>query len=197
MVRTDELMSSPAVAVSPEMSIKQAAAVLVANDVTAAPVLDGAGDLVGIVSEADLLVHETPHDPRAHLRLLPDDPVPPPRRVSDVMSTDVTTVSEGADASDAVAIMLDLRVKSVPVLAGGRVVGVISQRDLLRALARDDAEIRGDVEERLRQNVEEPESYRVTVREGLVTVTGHNQRGATALVRTVPGVIRVMWRDAR
>lgn len=197
-MRADELMSSPPVVVTPEMSVKEAASVLVASNITAAPVLDPSGTLVGIVSEADLLVHETPRDPRAHLRPLPDDPVPPPQRVADVMTTDVITVPQGADAADAVALMLERGIKSIPVVSGHRVVGMVSQRDLLRALARDDRAIQSDVEGRLAQNVEEPERYRVDVQGGIVSVCGPstNVGGATALVRTVPGVIRVVWHDA-
>lgn len=195
-MRADELMSSPVLTVTPEMSVKAAAAVLVDGKVTAAPVLGGAGELVGIVSESDLLAHGTPQDPRAHIRLLPDDPVPLPHAVRDVMTADVITVPERADAADAVTVMLERRVKSLPVLRDGRVVGMVSQRDLLRALARSDDEIWADVQQRLHDHLDAPEGFRVDVREGVVTISGTNtsRSAAVALVRTVPGVLRAVWR---
>jgi CBS domain-containing protein len=196
-VRADELMSSPVVTVTPEMSVKAAAGVLLDGNVIAAPVLDDVGALVGIVSETDLLAHRTPHDPRAHLRLLPDDPVPPPHAVRDVMTTNVITTPEHADAADTVTVMLERRVKSLPVLRDGRVVGMVSQRDLLRALARSDDDISTDVQHRLTEHLDAPAGYRVAVREGMVSVCGPNpeRSAAVALVRTVPGVVRVIWRD--
>ncbi len=75
-MRAIELMSTPVVTVVTDATTKQAAKMLVDNDITAAPVVDDNGRLVGIVSEADLIRGQIQPDARAHL---PASPSGPPR----------------------------------------------------------------------------------------------------------------------
>jgi CBS domain-containing protein len=101
-----------------------AAGVLVAHGFTAAPVVDEEQRVVGIVTEADLV-----RGPK------------PPRQacVGAVMSADPVTTAPDADLADLVTMMLDTGIRSVPVVADGRLVGVVTQRDVLRAVAYDGA----------------------------------------------------------
>jgi predicted transcriptional regulator len=82
-VRVREVMSSPVVTVPLDMPLKEVAKVLVTRGISAVPVVDR-GELVGILSEADLVPLELAPDPRAHLAPLPEAsqtaPGPPPRR---------------------------------------------------------------------------------------------------------------------
>lgn len=98
-MRAVEVMSTPVKTVSAGLTTKQAAKMLVENGITAAPVVDEIGRLVGIVSEADLLRREIQPDPRAHLTQLTDLAVPVRRRVAEVMTRDVICVPTSADAA--------------------------------------------------------------------------------------------------
>ncbi|MEV5408750.1 CBS domain-containing protein [Thermopolyspora sp. NPDC052614] len=194
-----EVMTSPAITVSPDDAVRRAIRILHENDITAAPVVDAAGALVGVVSEMDLLRGEFEPDPRA--TALPPRPVvsSPPRLVADVMTRDVVTVTETTDAAVLVELMVDKRIKSVPVLRGDRVVGVVSRRDLLGMLARPDEELRADVLALLEEHFPGGTAWRVTVADGVVELAGHagpDRDGiAELLARTVPGVVRVRHVD--
>ena len=74
------------------------------------------GELVGIVSEADLVPLELAPDPRAHLAPPADPPVDPPRVAAEVMTRAVVALHEDADAAEAGRLLLDRGIKSVPVV---------------------------------------------------------------------------------
>ena len=159
------------------------------------PVVDDDGDVIGIVSEVDLLRGRVPHDPRAHM-LPQHDRGDPPRTVREVMSDAVVCLSENADAADLAQVLVDNRIRAVPILRGGDLVGVVSRRDVLRTLLRDDAAILADVSERLAAFAGQPDRWAVKVVEGVVTVRGEfsSKRDSdvvTNLATTVPGVVRV------
>jgi CBS domain-containing protein len=104
---------------------------------------------------------------------------------------------EGADAAEAGRLMLERRIKSIPVVQGRRVVGIVARRDLLKVLARGDEEIAGDLRTLLEEELGPPSPYRVTVCDGVVELTGPPdptvRRLATLLVRGVPGVVEVRF----
>jgi len=146
-MRVREVMSSPAVTVAPGAAVKQAAAILDERGFTCLPVVDGDGKLAGAVSEADLLMNRFPPDPRVPVLERPEREVG--ATVSDVMSADVLTAEPDDEVSD---LLIELRAaghRSVPVVDAGAVVGVVTYRDLVHALARDDALIAVDVQRRL------------------------------------------------
>jgi CBS domain-containing protein len=186
-----QIMTSPVVTVRPETTVRDAATLLLEHRITAAPVLDAEGELVGIVSEGDLVVDRFGHDPRSQLRPVEDEP-PGPRTVGDVMTTTVIALGPSADAADMAQTMLDSDIRSIPIVEGATVVGIVSRRDLLRTLIRDDDAIRADVLSRLTLYRAAGEAYDVDVDEGAVTIytdAGEEQRhAALALARTVPGV---------
>ena len=189
-----EIMTAPVVTVPPDTAVSAAAGVLLRHDITAAPVVDEAGRLVGIVSELDLVKREVEPDPRAHLRRIALAEPPPPRVVADVMTREVLALPVTADVGDVVALMVDERVKSVPLVDGERVVGIVSRRDVLRMLVRDDDAIRLEVERRVAE-VAGGHARLVEVAEGIVTVSGtgdaEDDMIAALAARTVPGVVRV------
>jgi CBS domain-containing protein len=193
-VRVREIMSSPVVTVPPGMPVKEVAKVLVTQGISAVPVVDD-GALVGILSEADLVPLELVPDPRAHLAPLPEASPTASRIASEAMTRAVIALPEEADVADAGRLMLERRIKSIPVLRGRRVVGVVARRDLLEVLARSDEEIARDVEALLATELGSPCPYRVTVRDGVVDLTGPpdpvDRRLATLLTRGVPGVLQV------
>jgi CBS domain-containing protein len=193
-VRVREVMSSPVITVPPGMALKEVARVLVARGISAVPVVDD-DELVGILSEADLIPLELAPDPRAHLARLPDASQTPSRVASEAMTRDVVALPEDADVADAGRLMLERRIKSIPVVRGRRVVGMVARRDLLEVLARSDEEITRDLEALLAAELGAPSPYRVTVRDGVVGLTGPpdpvDRQLATLLARGVPGVLEV------
>jgi CBS domain-containing protein len=134
-------MTSPAVTVAASASIKAAARLLRDRNVAAAPVVDEAGALVGIVSEIDLLRGTLAPDPVAHLLPVPVDGDALPELVADVMTREVLVLLPHDDLHDAARAMRASGVRSLPVVDGSTVVGVVSRADLLRVLAREDDEI--------------------------------------------------------
>jgi CBS domain-containing protein len=193
-VFVSDVMTSPVVTVSADTSIKDAARLLRDRDVAAAPVVDGTGALVGIVSEIDLLRGTLAPDPVAHLLPVEGDAATPPRRVSDVMTRDVQVLLPHSDLYDAARTMRASGIRSLPVVDGRQVVGVVSRSDLLHVLARDDEDVVRHVDAALAAELGPHHDVRVTVAGGLVTVVSGaaDDLAAAALVAArVPGVIRV------
>src|SRR6476660_1193439 len=146
-MRVREVMSSPAVVVAPETSVKHAAAILDERGFTCLPIVDGDGKLAGAVSEADLLMNRFPPDPRIPVLERPEREVG--ATVADVMSADLLTATPEDEVSVLLAELRAARHRSVPVVEEGAVVGVVTYRDLGHALARDDALIAADVRRRM------------------------------------------------
>jgi CBS domain-containing protein len=200
-MRAKDAMTSPAITVAPEAHCKDAAALLVRHRISALPVVDADGSLVGLVSEADLLTLETTPDPRSQATPLHARTVPLPRRVRDVMSTDVYTVEEDTDLGMVAQRMLEERVKRFPVLRDGRVAGIISRHDLVRVLARSDEDIEAGVRRGLADEIGRLSGVGVQVHDGVVELTGDGDpetlRLAEILARSVPGVLDVRTRADR
>ena len=116
------------------------------------------------------------------------------------MSQSVYTLAEDTDAAAAARMMLRHGLKSVPVVAGDRVVGIVARRDLLRLVARGDQDVRADLESRLKEEIELLQRVRIEVADGVVTVAGAGDLGrqlVVGLARTVPGVVEVRLGDAK
>jgi CBS domain-containing protein len=117
------------------------------------------------------------------------------------MTRAVYTIPEDADAAAAVRLLLRHGLKSVPVVAGGMVVGIVTRRDLLRLVARSDQDIHADLERRLKEEVGGLQRLGIEVGDGVVTFRG--PLGAPArelsklLARAVPGVVEVRWEPPR
>lgn len=194
-MRVKEIMSSPAVTVTPETPLKTVANILVTRDISAVPVVDRSGRLLGIVSEADLLPIQTVPDPRLHLLPLPRPQQEMPWSARQVMSPEVVCLSEDADAADAAGLMLERGVKRIPVVSEGRVTGIVSRRDLLKVLARPDEEVLADLQTLLAGNAAMIGDYRVVISQGHVTLVGSTDtrraRFAEMVARSVPGVVDV------
>jgi CBS-domain-containing membrane protein len=190
-----EVMTSPVVTVPSDWTVKQAVHLLYEGDITAAPVLDDEGRMVGIVSEMDLLRGEFEADPRAYLRPAAEPESPPPAAVEDVMTPRVQTVRENDDVLDLVELMIMTGVKSVPVTRDSDLAGIVSRRDLMGILAHGDERIRDDVLAALRELSAETATTRVAVHDGVVELSGdaddRSARIADVIARTVPGVLRV------
>ncbi|MGZ4505667.1 MAG: CBS domain-containing protein [Blastococcus sp.] len=199
-----EVMTRDVITVAPDTPVKEVGELLAGWGFAAVPVVDEDDVLVGLVAEADILRGRVPHDPRLHLRrdAAADAVVPaPPDTARGVMATHVRSVDVTADVSDVAALLLGEKLRSVPVLDGQKLAGIVSRRDLLRALVRSDTDIARDLLRLVEEYTGEPGNFTVTVVEGSATIrrtAGHPDgspdaefRALQALGRTVGGVVTV------
>ncbi|GIH70714.1 CBS domain-containing protein [Sphaerimonospora thailandensis] len=137
-----EVMTAPVVTVPRTWTATQAVRLLCEKDITAAPVVDESGRMIGIVSEMDLLRGELEADPRAYLHFAAASDARPALEVEEVMTPNVKTVREDTDVLELVELLVTMGMKSVPVVRGDELVGIVSRRDLMRMLAAggDDAD---------------------------------------------------------
>ena len=187
-----EVMSSPAVTVSASTSVLAALRLLDEHGITALPVVDDHGRIVGVASEADLIRDAVLPDGRAHMVPVRVSETAPARSVAEVMTRAPLTVSSGSDVAEAVDLMTSTVVKSLPVVEGDQVVGVVSRKDVVHVLARHDDSIRREVDELIRS---EGDDWLVDVADGVVHVSGpigeHERRIAMVLAGSVAGVVAV------
>src|SRR5215472_13445158 len=109
------------------------------------------------------------------------------------MTSEVYTVDEDTDLAVVSQRMLEANVKCFPVMRGARVVGIVSRHDLVRVIARTDADVEVGVRSALTEEGHRLTSLDVRVRDGVVELIGDRQtlRLAEILARSVPGVLEV------
>ncbi len=196
-------------------SVSLAMRIMLGARVSGLPVVDGQGHLVGILTEGDLLrraeVGTDHHRPRwleillGPRRMAQEYVDTHSRRVGDLMTGDVLTIDESAPLADAVALMEKHRVRRLPVTRQGKLAGIISRADLMRAFLlalpaeqamaeAPDADIRLRIdEEMLRCPWITRSAVKVDVAQGVVDLSGVVTNGAMrdalrVLVENVPGV---------
>ncbi|MBC6445823.1 CBS domain-containing protein [Actinokineospora xionganensis] len=193
-MRAKDIMSSPVLTVGTSTTVKEAASLLASHGFTAAPVVDEDDRLVGVVTEADLVRDRLPRDPRSLIH--PGAQATGPavaHSVGEVMSTPVTSMNPGADVADLAAALLGAGHRSMPIVEGSHVVGIVTRRDLLRTIARDDEAVAKDVRHRL-EIYGGRGRWSVRVADGAVTIDDEHDDAtdrhvATVLARAVPGVV--------
>jgi CBS domain-containing protein len=209
-----DAMTRTLVTIGPDAPILQAIRLMLQHRISGLPVVDAAGGLVGIITEGDLLRRGETGTERRRPRWLEfllgpgrragDYVEAHARRVGEVMTREVATVEETTPLDEVVRAMEERRVKRLPVLREGRLVGILSRANLLRALAVAAAEtgpaLAGDeaIRERLaaeigKQSWAPPTLPNIMVRNGVVhvwgLVTSDEQRVALkVLAENVPGV---------
>jgi CBS domain-containing protein len=129
-MRARDVMSHPVITVRPHVPARAAAALLVSHGFTAAPVVDAEGRVRGIITESDLLRGRIGPDGR----VLDTDPEP---TAAELMGPPPPPVAPDADLADVAAVMLGEGARSVPILEHGRLVGIVTRRDVLRMVARE------------------------------------------------------------
>lgn len=187
-----EVMTSPAVTVPQSAAVKDAIQLLERHSIAAMPVVDEVGRLVGVVSEADVIREMVVPDQRVHERPVRLTAPSFHCRVADIMSHHALTVTSETELAAAAELMTSTVVKSLPVVDGERVVGVISRRDIIRLLSREDPRIAAEIDELLRQAGLD---WLVDVTDGVAVLEGPSNEKerelAQVLVCTVPGVVGV------
>jgi CBS domain-containing protein len=145
------LMSTNIVSVLPSTTLADAVRIMIANRVSGLPVLESDGRLVGMITEGDLLRRtelesegKQPSWLKVFLmpaRVAADYVATHGRHVSEVMTPNPISISPATDLAEVARLMLHKHVKRLPVLEAGRMVGIISRSDVLRALARKLVEV--------------------------------------------------------
>ena len=196
-----DVMTTQVVAVRRGATFKEMAATLRRFRVSAFPVVDEEEKVIGVVSEADLLAKEALADPGVIDGLLHHRDVQKAEGLTagDLMTHPAVTIGPDETVEHAARIMYTLRIKRLPVVnAGGGLVGLITRTDLLAVYDRSDEEIREDILDDviLREFLEDPRQFSVTVQDGVVTLQGSPEttalgRDIVRKVRHVPGVVAV------
>ncbi len=203
--RVQDVMSVPVVAVRAGAGFKEIVDALAGSAVSAVPVLDEGDVVLGVVSEADLLHKLELASCDLHRRLLDRRRVRTAKTkaggdtAAGLMSAPAVTIGPDAPLGVAARLMEHERIKRLPVVdADGRLLGIVSRRDLLRPYLRSDAAIRDEVQTDVleRTLLVIPATIEVSVTAGRVRLHGRADRKSTAeiavrLTRAVDGVIAV------
>ncbi|MGE5271843.1 MAG: CBS domain-containing protein [Thiohalocapsa sp.] len=148
-MRAMDIMTTHVITAGSQMSVRELAALLSEHGISGAPVVDTNGNLVGIVSEGDLLHRaETGTERRTEKRrarwldtLANDREMARAyakshgRTVGDIMTREVITIADTAELSEIADLLETKRIKRVPVMRDGKLVGIVSRANLVRALA--------------------------------------------------------------
>ena len=200
-----DLMTPQVVTIGPATPFKEIVARLANHRVSAVPVVDDDGLVLGVVSEADLLLKEEFPDPDADIplfwtkrrRLERDRAAATTAR--DLMSVAVVSIAPDATVAEAARRMHTAGVKRLPVLdEGGRLVGILSRADLLKVFNRPDQAIRREIMDEVivGEFMMDPNRFFIHVTDGAVVLQGRVERRSLlpSLVRavhSVEGVVRV------
>lgn len=168
-----DILSRPVVTVHAETPLPQAISQLTERGFAALPVVDEDGHVVGILSESDALSAPAPD-----------------ATVGAAMTTPAEVIEPGTDLATVAARMLTRRLRSMPVVEAGILVGIVARRDLLRTLMRDDAAVEAKVRALLDDYAGSRRQWTIRVDGGHAVITGGfadaaEERTVTALALTV------------
>lgn len=216
-MRAQDIMTRDVTTVTPETSVHDIAALMMEKHISGMPVLGEGGAIIGIVSQSDLLHRAEVGTERKHkwwFRTFGDSDAAAREyakahglRARDVMSRHVVSVRNDAELRDVADILDSRRIKRVPVVQDGRLVGIITRGDLVRALSQvqitqtpkkvDNAALHKTLHDRMRTQSWINDSYvNLTVNDGVVelwgfVVTPNQHKALLALVEETDGVSRV------
>ena len=208
MLKVRDVMALEVVTVHPETPLKDVAGLLVDHRISGLPVLDAEGAVVGVVSEADLLIKEQGADSIRHRRMarIFGDSSESRRHLAkltavnagEAMTAPAVAIGSDRPVSEAAALMIARNVNRLPVVDDGQLVGIVTRADLVRAYVRSDDELADTIRDEVLLHILwlDPRLFRVGVRDGVATISGHVQRRSTAAmiaptVGMLPGIIDV------
>ena len=220
-----QIMARKVLSTTPDSTILDAANIMLQHRVSGLPVVDRDGTLVGIITEGDFL-HRSEIGTERKRNWLATFVLGPGkwaedyvfehgRKVSEIMTRAPVTVPEDASLTTVVELMEKNNVKRLPVVRGGKLVGIITRSNLLRtvaSLARDvpaptenDDQIRRRILDEIERNAWSPLGLTVIVRDGIVHLSGvitesRFRKAAIVAAENVPGVLEVhdhlCWGDS-
>jgi CBS-domain-containing membrane protein len=201
-----DVMTQEVVTVDEHASFKEIATLIGERRVSAVPVLDREGRVLGIVSEADLVLKEEFPEGPAGGRLFQgrrqreDRAKAAGDTAAELMTAPAVTVGPDASVAEAARLLHRHGIKRLPVVdPAGPLLGIVSRADLLKVFLRSDADIAREVRQEvlLRAMWMDPDTVVVEVRDGVVTLTGQLERRSlvpitVSLVRGLDGVVDVV-----
>lgn len=198
-----DVMTTHVVAVKRTASFKEMIVRMRKSHVSAFPVVDDAGRVIGVVSQADMLNKEADlapgPGPLSGILRFRDHEKALGVTAAELMTSPPVTVGPDTPLADAARLMRDRRVKRLPVVnAGEHLIGIISRADVLRVFTRPDAEIRREVAEEVivETFLMDSQTLAVSVHDGIVKLTGRPEtdqlgRDLVEAVRHIDGVVAV------
>jgi CBS domain-containing protein len=201
-----DVMTTEVVTVEPETSLKEAALALARNGISGVPVVGPAGEVLGVLSEADVIAKERTEPKKGGILKWLVDPADPwlqdrfeATTAGEAMSAPAITITPDRPVSAAAAAMLDEGVNRLPVVDDdGRLVGLVSRGDLVKSFVRSDEEIRTEIEEAVVRRILwlDGATVQVKVDKGVVALGGQVETEQDAqlletFARRVPGVVSV------
>ncbi len=202
-MKVADIMTRNVRAVRPELSLKDAAALLAEHRIGGMPVVDDDGMPVGVISKTDIVIKERGELPKRRrwrmFRSGGDDATAAKvtaQTVGDAMSSPAVTIGPESSVSIAADRMVDCGINRLPVVQRDRLVGILARHDLVRVFARDDAEIAREIRDDAFEGLSWPEAIQFDVKDGAVTMRGQTDTLADARllpvqVRHVLGVVSV------
>jgi CBS domain-containing protein len=208
MLTVEDVMTTSVISVREDTPLKDVAGLLVEQGISGVPVIDAAGSVVGVVSEADFVLKEIGSEGLAHRRLgrLRGESNESRRQRSkraattaaEAMTAPAITIGRHEPVSQAARVMTERGINRLLVIDDGALVGLVSRADLVRAYVRSDQELVETIREEVLHRLMwlDPAGFAVDVRAGVATVTGHVEQRSTAemvgtAVAMVPGIIDV------
>ena len=208
-LKVRDVMTTTVVTVTPETPLKDVAHLMIDHAVSGIPVVDRVGAVIGVVSEADLLVKERGAE-GIHRRplagLFGDSKATRAQRdkvnaglASQAMTSPAITVAPDRPLRDAADLMIERKVNRLPVVGpDGELLGIVTRADVVRAFTRTDPELERIVREEILRRALwiEPYELDVHVTDGVVNIVGTVDRRSTAevlesLISQVDGVVGV------
>ncbi len=146
-MKARDVMVSPVITVKSSSSVQEVAKIFLDNRISAVPVIGDRGEIVGIVSEGDLLHRSEAGTERRYswwLQALTSDQTMATdyvkanaRRVADIMTRQVISASPDTPLHEIAALLEDNAIKRVPILNNGELIGIVSRANLIQAVASD------------------------------------------------------------
>jgi CBS domain-containing protein len=215
-MRAHQIMTRPAITVTPDTTILEAANIMLQRHISGLPVVDSAGALVGIISEGDFIRRSEINTGRKRTKFMKfvlgagreaaDFVHEHAKKIGEIMTLEPLTINEDTDLEQIVELMEQNNVKRLPVMRGDKLVGIATRSNLLQAVASlardipdptaDDDHIRDRIINTLAKNDWCPWGLSVVVRGGIVHLSGviiEERSRAAAIVgaENVAGVKKV------
>jgi CBS domain-containing protein len=191
-MKAKDAMTSPAITIHQEATLREAGDLLARRGISALPVVDDDGRLVGIVSQMDLIRLSTVYRAEG-AEAQSEGSRSQPMRVAEIMTVEVVTVSPETDVHTVAKRLSESHIRQVPVLSDTELIGVVSRRDLIKWMARSDAALTLDVIAVLSDEARRLAHLEVRVHEGVAHIEGEAGHDtltlAAKLARSVPGVV--------